>query len=138
MSLMAPVSAPMLEKSSLWHLFTPLLIVPSRIIDLKLFDIHDTSFPRAPYKLLPFIKNILGAHGFFLCFYFFHFYRTLTCGLAGAYVNPRFFSNSLFVDSLLCQITHSFLNGFQVNLCQHIPHVCSTCHNIFSLKQINT
>ena len=41
---------------------------------------------------------------------------------------------SLFVHSHVCQITHSFLNRFQPNLCQHFSHVCSTCHTIFSLK----
>ena len=50
-----------------------------------LFDIHDTSFPYAPYKLLPSIKNILGARRFlFLSFYFlsfFYFHRTLFVGL---------------------------------------------------------
>ena len=53
-------------------------------------------------------------------------------GLAGAYVNPGIFS--LFVHSLVCPITHSFLDGFQLNLVQHFPHVCSTCHTVFSLK----
>ena len=47
-------------------------------------------------------------------------------------MNPRRFS--LFVHSLVCPITHSSLNGFQPNLVQHFPHVCSTCHTVFSLK----
>ena len=54
------------------------------------------------------------------------------CGLAGAYVNLGRFS--LFVHSLVCPITHSSLDGFQPNLVQHFPHVCSTCHTVFSLK----
>ena len=62
----------------------------------------------------------------------FHFHRTLFRGLVGACVNPGSFS--FFVHSLVCQITHSFLNGFQPNLYQHFSHVCSTCRNIFSLK----
>ena len=80
-------------------------------------DIHGTSIPHVPYKLLPSIKNILGARCFFSCFIFIaRFYH----GLAGACVNPgSIFSNSVFVHSLLCQITHSFLNRFQPNLCQH-------------------
>ena len=57
-----------------------------------------------------------------------HFFH----GLAGAYVNPGRFS--LFVHSLVCPITHSFLHGFQPNLVQLFPHVCSTCHSVFSLK----
>ena len=55
------------------------------------------------------------------------------CGLAGAYMNPRRFS--LFVHSLICPITHSFLDRFQTNLVQHFPHVCSTCHSVFSVKK---
>ena len=31
------------------------------------------------------------------------------------------FSNSLFVHSLVCPITHSFLDRFQPNLLQHFP-----------------
>ena len=47
-------------------------------------------------------------------------------------MNPGRFS--LFVHSLVCPITHSFFYGFQPNLVQHFPHVCSTCHTVFSLK----
>ena len=68
-------------------------------------------------------------------FFLFHFHRTLSSWACGSLREPRkHFSNSLFVHSLLCQITHSFLNGFQPNLCQHFPHECSTSHAIFSLK----
>ena len=39
-------------------------------------------------------------------------------------MNSGIFSlNSLLVHSLLCQITHSFLNAFHPNLCQHFSHV---------------
>ena len=69
---------------------------------------------------------------FFSSSSYFHFHRTLFRGLAGAYVNPGIFS--LFVHSLVCPITYSFLDGFQPNLVQHFPHVCSTCHTVFSLK----
>ena len=47
-------------------------------------------------------------------------------------MNPGRFS--LFVHSLVCPITRSFLHGFQPNLVQHLPHVCSTYHTVFSLK----
>ena len=49
-------------------------------------------------------------------------------------MNPGRFS--LFVHLLVCPITHSFLDGFQPNLVHHFPHVCSTCHSVFSLKKI--
>ena len=115
-----------------WHLFTHLLTNStfnvSRIVELKSFDIHYMSFPHAPYKLLPSIKNILGTR----CF-FFYFLSHNFLWAYGSLCEPRKFS--LFVHSLVCQITHSFLNGFQPNLCQHFSHVCSTCHTIFSLKQ---
>ena len=101
----------------------------SRIVDLKSFDIHGMSSLNAPYKFLPSIKIILGTHHFFLSTFYFHFHRTLFCGLAGACVNPRsIFSNSYFVHSFVCPITHLFLDGFQPNLVQHFPHVYSTCH----------
>ena len=32
-------------------------------------------------------------------------------------------------------VTHSFLDGFQPNLVQHFPHVCSTSHSVFSPKK---
>ena len=69
----------------------------------------------------------------FVCF--FHFHRTLFRGLAGVLRESRkFFSNSLFVHSLICLLTHSFIHGFQPNLYQHFSNVCSTCHTTFSLK----
>ena len=57
----------------------------------------------------------------YLLFFFLSlFHCILLCGLVGACVNPEsIFSNSLFVDSLTCLITHSFLNGFQPNLYEH-------------------
>ena len=52
---------------------------------------------------------------FFVCFFvsLFHFHRTLFSWACGSLREAPevFFSNSLFVHSLLCQITHSFLNG---------------------------
>ena len=66
------------------------------------------------FKGLPSINNIFTCMPFFLvCF--FHFHLTLFRGLAGACVNPRSIF-SLFVLSLVCPITHSFLDGFQPNL----------------------
>ena len=48
-------------------------------------------------------------------------------------MNPGRFS--LFEHSFVCPITQSFLDGFQPNLVQHFPHVCSTCHTVFSLNK---
>ena len=47
-------------------------------------------------------------------------------------MNPEDF---LLVHSIVCPITHSSLDGFQPNLVQHFPHVCSTCHTVFNLKK---
>ena len=69
----------------------------------------------------------------FVCFFYFH--CTLFSGACRSFREPRkFFSNSLFIHSLVCLITHSFLHGFQPNLYQHFSYVCSTCHTIISLK----
>ena len=127
---MASVSAPTLEKPSLYHQSTCTFIV-SIIVSLRLVQIVFTGSSHGCYKGLPSMNNIFMHTSFFLCF--FHFHRPLFCGLARAYVNPGSFS--LFVHSLVCPITHSFLDGFQPNLIQHFPQVCSTCHTIFSLKK---
>ena len=89
-----------------------------------------TSFLFGHYKGLPSMNNTFTRTSFFSCLFHFiaHFFR----GLAGACVNPGSFSS--FVHSLVCPITHSSLHGFQLNLVQHFPHVCSTCHTVFSLK----
>ena len=51
-------------------------------------------------------------------------------------MNPgNIFSHSIFVHSLVCPITYSFFDGFQPNLVQHFPQVCSTCPTICSLKK---
>ena len=76
------------------------------------------------------MNNTFTCVSFFL--FYFHFHRTLFRGLAGAYMNPGRFS--LFVHSLVCSIIHSSLDRFQPNLVQHFPHVFSTCHTVFSLK----
>ena len=76
-------------------------------------------------------QKILCGSRFFLSF----FHRTLFSGVCGSFREPRkFSSNSLFIHSLVCLITHSFLHGFQPNLYQHFFYVCSTCHTIISLK----
>ena len=53
---MAPIRAPMLKKPSLWHPFTRLLnsstFIVSTIIDLKLVDIHGTSFLCVSYNII--------------------------------------------------------------------------------------
>ena len=92
-----------------------------------------TSSSRVAYKPLPPIKNIFTHVVFFLFLSSFIFIAHLFRGLAGAYVNPKKFS--LLVHSLVCPITHSSLDGFQPNLVQHFPYVCSTCHTVFSLKK---
>ena len=71
----------------------------------------------------------------FRCPLFLSPHCTLLWAYGCLYAPGSFLSNSLFVHSLVCPITHSFLNGFQPNLYQHFPHVCSTCHTIFSLKK---
>ena len=78
-------------------------------------------------------KILCGSRFFFLTF--FHFHHTLFSWACGSFREPqKFFSNSLFIHSLICLITHSFLHGFQPNLYQHFSYVCSTCHTIISLK----
>ena len=66
----------------------------------------------------------------FVCF--FHFHCTLFSWACKSLREPQL---TLFVHSLVCPITHSFLDRFQPNLVQHFPQVCSTCHTIFSLKK---
>ena len=131
---MAPVRAPMLTKPSPWYTNSPVYqtnstFIVSRIVNQHLVEICFTSSSRVAYKPLPSIKNIFTYASFFSCFIFIiHLFH----GLAGAYVNPGSFS--FFVHSLVYPITHSHLDGFQPNLVQHSPHVCSTCHTVFSLK----
>ena len=85
-------------------------------------------FGKRPIKcFLPSIIFLRARH-FFLLFLSFSSHT-----FSWAYVN--FGSFSLFVHSLVCQITHSFLNRFQQTCTyQHFSHACSTCHAIFSLK----
>ena len=91
-----------------------------------------TGFLYGRYNGLPSMNNIFMRTSFsYSCF--FHFHRTLFSWACGSLREPRKFS--LFVHSLVCPITHSFLDEFQPNLVQHFPQVCSTCHTIFSLKK---
>ena len=65
---------------------------------------------------------------YFRCPLFFFFYFLLFSShtflwACGSSCEPR--KCSFFVHSLVCQITHSFVNGFQPNLYQHLSHVCS-------------
>ena len=78
------------------------------------------------YKGLPSMNIIFKRMSFFSLFLSFSW-------ACGSLREPRKFS--LFVHSLVCPITHSFLDGFQPNLVQHFPQVCSTCYTIFSLKK---
>ena len=62
--------------------------------------------------------TFLRARRFF--FYFLSFSSHTFSWACGSLCEPqKFFS---FVHSLVCQITHSFLNGFQPNLYQHFSH----------------
>ena len=117
-----------------WTVTNSTFIV-STIASQQLVQIVYISFLFGCYKGLPSMNNIFTRTPFFLfvsmflCFIFIaHFFR----GFAGACMNPGSFS--LFMYSLVCPITHSSLDGFQPNLVQHFPHVCSTCHTVFSLK----
>ena len=115
-----------------WRIST---FIDRRINIPKLIEISSAILLIQPYKCFPVTtKNFMRQSflSFFLSSFIFiaHFFR----GLAGAFVNPGSFLNSLYIYSLVCLITHSFLHGFQPNLYQHFSYVCSTCHTIFSLK----
>ena len=101
--------------------------IVSTIVFSKLVQIVFTSYLFGYYKRLPFMNNIFMCVSFFLTLITILLLFSLHTFLwaAGAYMNPRRFS--LFV--------HSNNDGFQPNLVQHFPHVCSTCHSVFSLKK---
>ena len=84
------------------------------------------------YKGLP-SMNIIFKRASFFSSLFLSFSSHTFSWACGSLREPRKFS--FFMHSLVCPITHSFLDGFQPNLVQHFPHVCSTCHTIFSLKK---
>ena len=96
-----------------------------------------TSSSHGCYKGLPsmniiFTRASFSFSCFFLCF-FLSFSLHLFSWACGSFREPWKFS--FFVHSLVCPITHSFLDGFQLNMVQHFPQVCSTCHTIFNLKK---
>ena len=101
-------------------------LVPSVNLE-KFIEISPVTLLIQPYKfLLPPQKKFIWSS----FFSYFHFHHTLLVGL----LEPgTLFSKSLFVHSLVCLITYSFLNGFQSNLNQHFS-ICSTSEVIFSLE----
>ena len=99
------------------------------MVDQRLVVICFTGSSRVAYKPLPPIKNIFTHASFFLVSFFIFIAQLFV----GAYMNPGIFS--LLVHSLVCPMTHSSLDGFQPNLVRHFPHVCSTCHTVFSRKK---
>ena len=109
--------------------YTNSTFIVSTIVSQQLVEIVFTGFLFGRYKGLPSINNIFTCASFFSLF---HFHRTLFLWACGSLLDPGRFSQ--FVYSLVCAITHSSLDGFQPNLVQHFPHVCSTCHTVFSLK----
>ena len=139
---MASVRAPTLEKPSFYRQSTHLLnkinstFIVSIIFSLRLVQIIFIGSSHGHYKGLPSMNYIFTCTSFFSSLFvclFLSFSSHTFHGLARAYVNPGSFS--LFVHSLVCPITHSFLDGFQPTLVQYFPQVCSTCHTIFNLKK---
>ena len=91
----------------------------------KLMEIVFTGFWYGCYKGIP-SMNIL------VCL-FLSFSSHTFLWACGSLREPQKFS--LFVHSLVCPITHLFLDEFQPNLVQNFPQVCYTCHTVFSLKK---
>ena len=128
---MMPVHVPTLEKLSSWHQFTRLLKNGTFIVSRIVTQSSWRSF--SPAFCMHLIKCILLSITFLCvccCFpsLFVSFSLHAFCGLARACVNPTSFS--LFVQSLACQTTHSFLNEFHSNLCHHFSHACSIYHTM--------
>ena len=103
-------------------------LVP-RINITKLIDIDSAILLIQPYKCLPVTTKTFTWQSFF---FFFHLFSSHTF-FGGLREPQKFFSNSLYIHSLVCLITRSFLHGFQPNLYQHF-YVCSTCHAIINMK----
>ena len=113
--------------------YTNSTFIVSTIVSQQLVQMVFTSFLFGCYKGLPYMNNIFTLASFFSClFVSFSSHTFLWTCESLQYMNPGNFS--LFVHSLVCPITHSSLDGFLPNLVQHFPHVCSTCHTVFSLK----
>ena len=103
--------APKPDESSFSAWFACYLRISTFIVcrtnNLKFIEIGSASLLIWPYKILPFTTKFIRGSSFFLCSFIFIAY--FFCGLAGACVNPEvLFSNSLFVHSLVCLITHPF------------------------------
>ena len=115
MSLMTPVCAPTLEKPSLWHVFTCLLI-PSlcpESLTRSLSKLFSPIFLMRPIKcFLPSITFLCASHFFFVCFFYFH--RTLFVGLW-----ELVWTSEVFQIFLLCihffvkQLTHFLIDFSQ-------------------------
>ena len=105
--------------------YTNSTFIVSTIVSQQLVQIVFTGLLFGHYKGLP-SMNIT-----FTCALFFHFHRTLfSWSCRSLHELRKIFS----VHSFVCPITHSSLDGCQPNLVQYFPHVCSTCHTVFSLK----
>ena len=112
--------------------YTNSTFIVSIIVSPRLVQVIFTGSSHGCYKGLPSMNIIFTRVFFLVCFFYFH--HTLFSWACRSLHEPQKFS--LFVHSLVCPITHSFLDGFQPNLVQHFPQVCSTCHTIFfSLKK---
>ena len=113
---MTPICAPIPEKPSPWDQFTCLLnkinstFIVSTIAYSKLVHIVFTGFWFGHYKGLPSMNNTFTDASFLFSSHTFSW-------ACGSLCEPwKYFSNSLFVNSLVCPIPHSFLDGFQPTL----------------------
>ena len=109
--------------------YTNSTFIVSTIVSKQLMQIVFTSFLFGHYKRLPSMNNI------FMYTSFFSNSNSTFISIAHFFVGLQDLGRfSLFVHLFICPITCSFLDGFQPNLVQHFPHVCSTCHTVFSLN----
>ena len=90
-------------------------------------QIVSTGFLFGRYKELPSMNNIFTCTSFFSCL-FVSFHHTLFVGLR----EPQKF----FLEfSFTCLSNHSLISlWISAKLGSALPHVCSTCHTVFSLK----
>ena len=102
------------------HLFTK-QIVPT-IINLKLVDIHGTSFPHMLYKLLPFIKNIFKPTSFFLLSFLSHTFLW-------ACRSPEVFYLSIHL--VVQYLSHFLMNFSQTYVCTSPMYALATCHSYY-------
>ena len=133
---MAPICASTLKKPSLCYPLTRLLIkclhcINNHQLEGDWYPWHVFFTDTYPINVL--LPTIIFLH---MCHFSCFFVSFLSCTFLWACESlrePQKFS--LFEHSLVCAITHLLLDGFQPNLVQHFPYVCSTCHAIFSLKK---